>query len=351
MTLASPRWPEVLGALVAGDALSSEQTSWAMEEILSGNATPAQIAGFAVGLRAKGETVAEVEGLAATMLEHARTIEVPGRTVDIVGTGGDRAKTVNISTMSAVTMRGAGALVVKHGNRAASSASGAADVLEKLGVRLDLTPERVAALASETGITFCFAPVFHASFRFTAAPRKELGIPTAFNFLGPLTNPSRPAAMAVGVADARMASVVAGVFARRGVDALGFRGDDGLDEITTTTTSQVWVVGGPEGEKSVSEQAFDPRDLGFTLSAAEALRGGDPAYNAEVFRRVLEGEQGPVRDAVVLNAGAGLAAYEGSTDDLLTRMERSTAKAREALDSGAALRALDEWAAASQREA
>ncbi|MGH1562627.1 anthranilate phosphoribosyltransferase [Mumia sp. DW29H23] len=350
MTVAT-RWPEVLGALVAHEDLAAEQTAWAMEEILSGNATPAQIAGFAVALRAKGETVAEVEGLAATMLDHATLIEVEGRTVDIVGTGGDRAKTVNISTMSAVTMRGAGALVVKHGNRAASSASGAADVLEKLGVRLDLTPARVAELAGEVGITFCFAPVFHSSFRFTAAPRKELGIPTAFNFLGPLTNPSKPAAMAVGVADARMAGVVAGVFARRGLDALVFRGDDGLDEITTTTTSRVWVVSGPDNEKSVSEHVLDPRDLGIAPSPAEALRGGDPAFNADVFRRILAGEQGPVRDAVVLNAAAGLAAYEGGDDDLVTRMERNVARAREALDSGAAAESLGRWAEASRREA
>ncbi|WP_370619130.1 anthranilate phosphoribosyltransferase [Mumia sp. Pv 4-285] len=345
-----PRWPEILGQLIAHEDLTGEQTSWAMEEILSGNATPAQIAGFAVALRAKRETVAEVEGLAATMLEHASLIEVPGRTVDIVGTGGDRAKTVNISTMSAVTMRGAGALVVKHGNRAASSASGAADVLEQLGVRLDLTPERVAALATEVGITFCFAPVFHASFRFTAAPRRELGIPTAFNFLGPLTNPSKPAAMAVGVADPRMAGVVAGVFARRGLDALVFRGDDGLDEITTTTTSTVWVVAGPDGEKTVTEQSFDPREVGIAFSPAEGLRGGDPAFNADVFLRILEGEQGPVRDAVVLNAAAGLSAYEGGEDDLLTRMERNIGEARHALDSGAARQALADWAEASRRE-
>ncbi|MBW9211420.1 anthranilate phosphoribosyltransferase [Mumia sp. zg.B53] len=349
MTVAT-RWPEVLGGLVAGEDLTAGQTAWAMEEILSGNATAAQIAGFAVALRAKGETVAEVEGLAATMLDHARLIEVEGRTVDIVGTGGDRAKTVNISTMSAVTMRGAGALVVKHGNRAASSASGAADVLEELGVRLDLTPQRVASLAGEVGITFCFAPVFHSSFRFTAAPRKELGIPTAFNFLGPLTNPSKPAAMAVGVADARMASVVAGVFARRGLDALVFRGDDGLDEITTTTTSRVWVVSGPDGQKSVAEHTFDPTEVGIAPSPPEALRGGDPAFNADVFRRVVAGEQGPVRDAVVLNAAAGLAAYEGGEDDLVTRMERNVARAREALDSGAAREALAVWADASQRE-
>ncbi|KHL09029.1 anthranilate phosphoribosyltransferase [Mumia flava] len=341
-------WPDVLSTLVAGRDLDAGLTAWAMEEILSGNATPAQIAGFAVGLRAKGERVEEVEALAETMYAHARTISVEGRTVDIVGTGGDRARTVNISTMSAVTMAGAGALVVKHGNRAASSSSGAADVLEELGVRLDLAPERVAELAPEVGITFCFAPVFHASFRFTGGPRKELGIPTVFNFLGPLTNPSRPAAMAVGVADARMAAVIAGVFARRGVDALVFRGDDGLDEITTTTTSTIWTVAGPEGDKSVVESTLDPAVLGIEVSGAEALRGGDPAFNADVFLRVLAGEKGPVRDAVVMNAAAGLCAHEGGEDDLLTRLERNVARARESLDSGAARDLLRAWAAASR---
>ncbi|MGH3425918.1 MAG: anthranilate phosphoribosyltransferase, partial [Nocardioidaceae bacterium] len=278
------------------------------------------------------------------MYAHATTIEVEGRVVDIVGTGGDRAKTVNISTMSAVAIAAAGVPVVKHGNRAASSSSGAADVLEVLGVRLDLPPHLVPAVAAQVGITFCFAPVFHSSFRYTAAPRRELGVPTVFNFLGPLTNPARPAALAVGVADRTMAPIVAGVFARRGVDALVFRGDDGLDEITTTTTSTVWVVAGAGGAKTVAERTLDPRDLGIDYSDAAALRGADAAYNAEVFRRVLDGETGPVRDAVVLNAAAGLAAHEGSDDDLVSRMRRNADRAREAIDSGRAGALLGRWA-------
>lgn len=333
--MATHTWPDVLSALVAGENLDRAATAWAMEEILSGGATAAQIAGFAVALRGKGETVAEVEGLVETMYRHAVAVEVEGRVVDIVGTGGDRARTVNISTMSAVAMAGAGAPVVKHGNRAASSASGAADVLEALGVRLDLPAERVADVLPMAGITFCFAPVFHSSLRFAAIPRRELGIATTFNILGPLTNPARPGAMAVGVADPTTAPIVAGVLARRGVDALVFRGDDGFDEITTTTTSSIWVVSGDE-TKSVHEQSLDPRDLDIAYSDADALRGGDAGYNAEVFRRLLEGETGAVRDAVVLNAAAGLAAHEGATDPLLDRMERAVVRVRESLDSGQA---------------
>ncbi|MGZ5408283.1 MAG: anthranilate phosphoribosyltransferase, partial [Aeromicrobium sp.] len=271
----SLNWPEVLSTLVSGHDLGTDSTAWAMEEILSGNATSAQIAGFAVALRAKGETLAEVQGLVDSMYRHATPLTVQGRVVDIVGTGGDRAKTVNISTMSAVVIAGAGARVVKHGNRAASSASGSADVLEELGVRLDVPPARIADILDEVGITFCFAPVFHSSLRFAAVPRRELGIATTFNFLGPLTNPARPEAMAVGVADSRMAPIMAGVFADRGADALVFRGDDGLDEITTTTTSTMWVAEGKSG--SVTQTSVDPGTFGMTYSSAEALRGGDVA--------------------------------------------------------------------------
>ncbi|MBA3720585.1 MAG: anthranilate phosphoribosyltransferase, partial [Nocardioidaceae bacterium] len=272
-------WPEVLSALLDRRDLDAGQTAWAMGEVLAGNATPAQIAGFAVALRAKGETVDEVEGLVRTMYEHAAPLEVPGRCVDVVGTGGDRAHTVNISTMAAVVTAGAGARVVKHGNRAASSLSGSADVLEALGVVLDLPPVRVAAVAEEVGITFCFAPVFHSSLRHAAVPRRELGVATTFNFLGPLTNPARPAAQAVGVADARMAPVLAGVLARRGVEALVFRGDDGLDELTISSTSTVWVS--RAGSEDVEQVQVDPRDLGVPRAPVETLRGGDPAHNAE----------------------------------------------------------------------
>ncbi len=249
-------WPDVLAELIAGHDLDASSTSWAMDEILSGNATPAQIAGFAVALRSKGETQAEMQGLVDAMYRHAAPMQVEGRVVDIVGTGGDRARTVNISTMSAVVIAGAGVPVVKHGNRAASSASGSADVLEELGVRLDVPPLKLVDVLTEVGITFCFAPVFHASFRFAAVPRRELGVPTPFNFLGPLVNPARPDAMAVGVADARMAPIMSGVLAARGADALVFRGDDGLDEITTTTTSRIWVGDPATGE--VTDHELDP---------------------------------------------------------------------------------------------
>ena len=338
--MAASSWPEVLSALLAGRDLTAAQTSWAMSEILSGEATPAQIAGFAVALRAKGETVTEVEGLVETMYAHAAPLTVAGRALDIVGTGGDRARTVNISSMAAVVAAGAGALVVKHGNRAASSSSGAADVLEALGVRLDLTPQQVGEVAARVGITFCFAPVFHSSLRHAAAPRRELGVATTFNFLGPLTNPARPAAQAVGVADRVMAPVMAGVLARRGVNALVFRGDDGLDELTTTTTSSVWVVDGDSQE--VHEAAIDPRALGIPTATAADLRGGDVAHNAEVFRAVLAGRPGPVRDAVALNAAAGLAAYQGG-GDLEDRLRAGVEQAQMSIDSGAAAGILARW--------
>ncbi|WP_344771455.1 anthranilate phosphoribosyltransferase [Aeromicrobium panaciterrae] len=343
---ATTSWPDVLSSLVAGQDLDAASTTWAMEEILSGNATPTQIAGFAVGLRSKGETLSEVQGLVESMYNHATPLNVEGRVVDIVGTGGDRAKTVNISTMSAVVIAGAGIPVVKHGNRAASSASGSADVLEELGVRLDVPATKIVDVLQATGITFCFAPVFHSSFRFTAVPRRELGIPTVFNFLGPLTNPARPAAMAVGVADARMAPLMAGVFADRGADAFVFRGDDGLDEITTTTTTTAWIADGSTGQ--VSEASIDPRSFGFDYTPGSELTGGDASFNAKVFERVLGGEQSSVRTAVLLNAGAGIAAHEATGGDVQSRLQAGIDRASESIDSGSAARVLDTWARTTQ---
>jgi anthranilate phosphoribosyltransferase len=337
--MADHSWPEVLSSLVAGRNLSSDQTAWAMREILDGEASPAQIAGFAVALRAKGETVAEVEGLVRTMYEHAMAIDVPGRTIDLVGTGGDRAHTVNITTMAAIVVAGAGIPVVKHGNRAASSQCGTADVLEALGLRLDLPPERVAEVGRDAGITFCFAPVFHPALRHAAAPRRELGVATTFNFLGPLANPARPPVQAVGCADLRMAPVLAGVLARRGTDALVFRGDDGLDELTTTTTSQVWFVSNGETEQLV----LDPRDYGIACSTVDDLRGGDAASNAAVVHRVLSGERGPIRETVLLNAGAALAAYQEPRDSLTDRISEGIEQATRSVDSGAASVALKRW--------
>ncbi|MFI2234786.1 anthranilate phosphoribosyltransferase [Streptomyces chrestomyceticus] len=336
-------WPGVLDALLQGRDLGADDTAWAMDRIMRGEATDAQIAGFAVALRAKGETVAEITGLVRAMYAHANLIDVPGPSVDIVGTGGDGAKTVNISTMSSIVVAGTGAKVVKHGNRAASSASGASDVLEKLGVNLDLTPRRVVEVAEEAGITFCFAVKFHPSLRHVAPARRELGIRTTFNVLGPLTNPAKVRAQATGVADARMAPILAGVLAERGSSALVFRGDDGLDELTTTATSKVWIV----RDGGVREETFDPRDVGIGLVPVEALRGADASYNADVARRLLGGETGPVRDAVLLNSAAALVALEPTAAPLDEQIAAGIERAAEAVDSGAARRALERWVAAS----
>lgn len=336
-------WPLLLNGLLEGRDLSADDTAWAMDLIMRGEATDAQIAGFVVALRAKGETVEEITGFVRTMYEHANVIEVSGDTVDIVGTGGDGAKTVNISTMSAIVVAGAGAKVVKHGNRAASSASGSSDVLEKLGVNLELPVARVPQVVEEAGITFCFAAKFHPAMRHAGAARGQLGIRTVFNVLGPLTNPARVRAQAVGVADPRMAPIVAGVFAERGNSSLVFRGDDGLDELTTTSTSRVWIV----RDGKVTEEAFDPRDVGIDLVPVEALRGADASYNADVALRLLNGETGPVRDAVVLNSAAALVALHPTGAPLAEQIRDGMAKAAESIDSGAAKRTLERWVAAS----
>jgi anthranilate phosphoribosyltransferase len=342
-TAAGRSWPPLLNGLLDGRDLSADDTAWAMDLIMRGEATDAQIAGFAVALRAKGETVGEITGCVRAMYEHANVIQVPGETVDIVGTGGDGARTVNISTMSAIVIAGTGAKVVKHGNRAASSASGASDVLEELGVNLELTPKRVAEVAEEAGITFCFAAKFHPAMRHVGAARGQLGIRTIFNFLGPLTNPARVKAQAVGVADARMAPIMAGVFAERGNSSLVFRGDDGLDELTTTSTSRVWVV----RDGKVHEETFDPREVGIELVPVEALRGADASYNADVALRLLNGEGGPVRDAVLLNSAAALVALAPGSGPLADQLREGMGRAAEAIDSGAAKRTLERWVAVS----
>ena len=337
-------WPHLLGALLAGEPLAEADTAWAMGEIMTGEATSAQVAGFLVALRAKGATAVEMSGLVQSMLEHAELIEVPGPIVDIVGTGGDLAHTVNISTMAAVVVAGTGARVVKHGNRAASSLCGAADVLEELGVALTLTPAQVAAVAVEVGITFCFAPVFHPSMRFVGPTRRELGVTTVFNFLGPLTNPARPGAQAVGCADPAMAVVLAEVFARRGVSAVVVRGDDGLDEVTTATTTQVWRVDGG----AVQQETFDPESVGIARSEVDALRGGDRAFNAAAVRGLLAGQSGAIRDAVLLNAATALVALGPGHGSFESDMEVGVAQASEAIDSGAAAAVLERWVAATQ---
>jgi anthranilate phosphoribosyltransferase len=341
----SRSWPTLLTRLLAGENLDGADTGWAMDKIMTGEATSAQVAGFAVALRAKGETPAEVAGLVASMLAHAVRVTIPQRAVDIVGTGGDRANTVNISTMAAVVVAGAGAAVVKHGNRAASSMCGAADLLEGLGVTIALPAEAVARTVQDVGIGFCFAPVYHPSYRHAGPTRRELGIPTVFNFLGPLTNPAQPAAGAIGCGNATMAPVMAEVFAARGADVLVFRGDDGLDELTTTTTSTVWEV----RAGSVREVTVDPTTLGLGRAAAADLRGGDVEANVAVARAVFAGQRGPVRDAVVLNAAAGLATHAGLSGNLSADLAAGIERAGAALDSGAAADVLDRWVAAGAR--
>lgn len=338
-TIGEPAWPDLLTRLLSGQDLTAGDARWAMDRIMSGQATGAQIAGFAVALRAKGETAAEVAGLAASMLDHAVSVSVSVRAVDVVGTGGDRAGTVNISTMAAIVTAAAGAPVVKHGNRAASSRCGSADLLEAMGVDITAGPDEVAASVADIGIGFCFAPRFHPALRHAGDARRQLGIPTVFNVLGPLTNPARPAAAAVGCGDVRLAPVLARVFADRGDDVMVFRGDDGLDELTVTTTSTVWVA----AAGTVRRLTLDPAQVGLTRSAPDALRGGDVAVNLEVAERLFAGTRGAVRDAVVLNAGAALAAYAGLTDDVAGDIARGMARAVTALDSGAAADLVTAW--------
>jgi anthranilate phosphoribosyltransferase len=339
-------WPNLLSALLRGEELSTPDTAWAMNEIMSGNATGAQIAAFAIALRAKGETPAEIAGLVEAMLGHAARVTLPEETrtnaVDIVGTGGDRSHTVNISTMAALVVAGAGVPVVKHGNRAASSSCGAADLLEYLGVPLELGPDEVATCVADAGIGFCFAARFHPGYRHTGAPRRELGVPTVFNFMGPLTNPAQPTAATVGCADLRMAPVLAEVFARRGDSVVVVRGEDGLDEFTTLAPTRVWAVGGG----TVTELVIDAADLGVPRAPdLSALRGADAEYNAGVARRLLDGETGPVRDAVVLNAAAALAARAGFGDDLPAALRAGIKRAEHSIDTGAAKSTLDTWVA------
>jgi len=340
-------WPSLLGAVTRGESLAAEEAEWAMSEIMDGAATPAQIAGFAIALRMKGATVAEMSGLARAMLVHATPIHVGGHVVDLVGTGGDGFLTVNVSTMATIVAAAAGARMVKHGNRAASSACGAADVLEALGVVIDLPPGASAELAATLGVAFLFAPLYHPALRHAGPTRSQLGVPTVFNSLGPLANPAGPSSLAVGVSDPRMGSVIAGVLAERGCSALVFRGVDGMDELTTTGPSTVWVVNGGE----VAETAFSPSVLGLAPATVDDLRGGDAAFNAAVVHTVLSGAPGPVRDIVLLNAAAALAAAAGVTgvEALPTALADGFSRAAEAVTSGAATDLLSRWIATSQQ--
>ncbi|MFI5953485.1 anthranilate phosphoribosyltransferase [Cryptosporangium sp. NPDC051539] len=341
MTGPTQTWPLLLNTLLAGDSLAPAQTGWAMGQVMSGDATPVQIAAFAMALRAKGETAEEVTGLVSAMLEAATPIDVSPDAVDVVGTGGDQAHTVNISTMAAIVVAGAGIPVVKHGNRAASSSTGAADLLEYLGVPITMTPARAAECVREAGIAFCFAPTYHPGLRHAGVARKEMGVPTFFNFLGPLTNPGRVRASAVGCANERMAPVMAGVFAQRGASALVMRGEDGLDEFTTTAPTRIWLV----ADGAVTETLVDAADLGIPRASREDLRGADAAFNAKVARAVFAGERGPVRDAVLVNAAAAVAAFDRFPGGLEASLLAGLERVAESVDSGAAGAVLDRWIA------
>ncbi|HLB61858.1 MAG TPA: anthranilate phosphoribosyltransferase [Actinomycetota bacterium] len=338
MTEVADLWPRLLSRIAAGEALSADESAEAMRTIMRGDATQGQIGGFLMALRTRGETVDELDGLARTALEFANAVDAPGAVIDTCGTGGDRAGTFNISTLAALVAAGAGVTVAKHGNRAASSHCGSADLLEALGVKIDLGPEGVTTCLREAGIGFMFAPVFHPAAAHAAPVRRELRIPTVFNFLGPLTNPARPAAQVVGVSDPRMLPLVAEVLARRGVRAKVFRGQDGLDELTTTAMSVVLEV----RDGVVHEGTLDPSEVGLERASAEDLRGGDVEDNVSIARAVLAGESGAHRDVVLLNGAAALqVAGRAST------VEEGVALAAETIDSGAAGKALDRWVAVS----
>jgi len=326
-------WPRILSTLLTGDDLAEEQAAAAMNEIMDGAATPAQIAGFVIALRAKGETVDEVVGLVRSMRAFSERVDVGGDLLDTCGTGGDRTGTFNVSTAAALVCAGAGVKVAKHGNRAASSRCGSADVLEALGVKIDLPPDAVAACIEQTGIGFCFAPVFHPAMRHAGVPRRELGVATIFNFLGPLTNPAGATRQALGVADPRMVDIMVETLHRLGSKrVLAFHGAGGLDELSTAGPSYVVEL----NEGAIERWTIDPADLGLDPAPIEALAGGTADENAQKIRSVLGGEAGPPRDVVVLNAAAGLVAAGRAGD-----MQEGLGEAQRAIDSGEAAKALE----------
>lgn len=353
----APSWPLLLRTLLAGQDLTADQAAWAMRAILSGEATEAQIGGFAMALRAKGEAPQEVEGFVAVMLDHARLVDHDVIALDVVGTGGDQSHSVNISTMSALVAAAAGAPVIKHGNRAASSSTGTADVLEELGITITLEPDQVARSAREAGIGFCFAPLHHPALRNAAQARRDLGVPTLFNILGPLANPGLAEAALVGCADASRAPVIADVLHRRGVKALVVRGDDGLDEISTVTTTAIWDATG----ERVVPTALDPRDLGIAPVDAALIVGGDRARNAQLLRQALGGApvEEPervqaIREVVALNAAAALVAYDAAmgqapSGTVTERIAERLPRTRDIIESGAAWQVLERWIAVVDR--
>jgi anthranilate phosphoribosyltransferase len=332
-------WPHALSKVASQEALSADEAAEAMRQVMAGEATPAQLGGLLMALRTKGETVDEIDGLARTMLEFANPVVPPSPVIDTCGTGGDRSGTFNISTIAAIVVAGAGVPVAKHGNRAASSNCGSADLLEELGVRIDLDAPGVERCLAEAGIAFMFAPVFHPAMGHAGPVRRELRVPTVFNFLGPLTNPARPFAQVVGVSDPRMLPLMAEVLSRRGVRAKLFRGADGLDELTTTGPSTVFEA----GSGGLHETTLDPGDVGLSRASAEDLRGGDAAASASIARAILEGKPGARRDVVLLNAAAAL-----EVAGRVSRLAEGVELAVTSIDSGDAAATLDRWVAVSR---
>ena len=334
-------WPSILTGLVRREGLESEAAQWALNEILGGRASEVQLAALLVALRAKGESEDEIKGLSSAMLANAVPISLDRESVDVVGTGGDRANTVNVSTMAALVAAAAGAKVVKHGSRAASSQAGTADTLEALGVNITVEPARQAAVLDEVGIVFLFAQLYHPAMKHVAGVRKQLAIQTTFNFLGPLSNPARPRAMALGVANDAIAPVVARVLAGRGVRGLVFRGFDGLDELTTTSPSDVWLV----SDGRVHRTALNPEELGLLPAAPADLTGGDAAHNAQVVWDLVSGKRGAVRDIVCLNAAAALLAYRGvsAVVPVTEQLAAPLDEVNRAIDDGAVQAKLTAW--------
>jgi anthranilate phosphoribosyltransferase len=344
-------WPDLLSSLLAGEDMSVAEASAQMAKVMAGEVSDAQIAALLIALRAKGETVDEVVGFRSAILDSAVSLDIPAMVLDIVGTGGDPyGAVVNVSSIASIVAAAAGIPVVKHGNRAASSSSGASDVLAELGVNLELTPEQVAEVFAQVGLTFVFAAKFHPGFRHAATARRDIGVPTVFNILGPLCNPVRPEASAVGVASLERVAQMAGVFRTRGATALLYRGDDGIDKMTTTGYSRVWEV----SRGDVVEHVIDVRELGLAQATVEQILGQDPAHNAALARSVLAGEPGPVRDIVVLNAAAGMTAFRLAEDpsqvnrELRERLTENISIASATIDSGAAGALLSRWVQATQ---
>ncbi|MBM7784237.1 anthranilate phosphoribosyltransferase [Tenggerimyces flavus] len=338
-------WADLLSTLLSRNDLTPDQASWAMNEIVNGGATQAHIAGFLVALRAKGETANELQAMSQALLDQAPPIHLEGPVIDLAGTGGDRTGTVNLSTLAAIVVAATGVKVVKHGGRGATSKVGSADLLESLGLQIDQGPAEVATQANEIGIAFAFAPRFHPGLRHAAPVRRELGVPTAINLLAPLSNPARPTNQLVGVADPSKAPLIAEVLAHRNVDALIASGDDGLDELTTTTTTSIWEVRGGD----VRQTTLHPADLGITPPSTEALQGGTAEQNAEAAQRLLDGEQTPVRDAVLLNAAAALSTFDQTDEPLADRLQRHLHKGAEAIDNGAAKALITAWRVTNRR--